>query len=379
MKDKTLESKNQYDLISISSLFYPATGGLEIMVYNLLSYLTTKGHRPLAVHGRANESTVYTLNGFTVKTFHTKNLFDNTYPVFSFKFLYYMYKLVKNNPDAKVLIHSRHFLSSFFSALACIIAGRKYFLVEHTAQTSFLKSNRAQKLVYIYERFFSKFVLNRAYKIISSSHASQNYLLKQHKIPEDKITVIYNGFDTRELNQFKNFKKKKKILFATKMIKVKNPEVTYKAFKDLASKYPDWDFHFIGTGDFFKAKSTKDQNFKVVNKIIKREKFLKLAGSSTIYVNSSLSEGLSLAIVEATYLKNIPVISDAPSNMEIAERLGTKEYIFDKHDVEDLRNKLELAIKEFGNDVFLTKIGDKTNENFNNDDLFKEYERLLFP
>ncbi len=378
MKDQTLEKKNQYDLISVSSLFYPATGGLEIMVYNLLTYLTKKGYKPIAVHGRANENSVYQLNNFTVKTFKTKNIFDNTYPIFSFKFFYYIRKLIVKNPNAVVLIHSRHFISSFITALACFLLQKPYFLIEHTAQTSFLKSKSAQKIVYIYEKTLSKFVLTKAYKIFSSSNASKNYLITQHKIPEDKITVLYNGFSQEELDKFSNLKKKKDIVFATKMIKVKNPEVTYKAFVDLAVKYPSWNFHFIGTGDFFKGKPTKSTNLKITDKIIKRERFLKLAGTSTIYINSSLSEGLSLAIVEAAYLKNIPVISDAPSNLEIAERLNTKKYIFKKHDVEDLKSKLELAIKDFGNDDFLSKIKKNTNKNFNNNDIFKKYEKLLF-
>lgn len=378
MEDKTLEKKNQYDIISVSSLFYPATGGLEIMVYNLLSYLTKKGRKPIAIHGRAQEDTFYQLNNFTVKTFKTLNLFDNTYPIFSFKFFFYIRKLILKNPDAIVLIHSRHFLSSFFTALACVLLQRRYFLIEHTAQTSFLKNKFAQKIVFLYEKTLSKFVLKKAYRIFSSSNASKNYLLTEHKVPQEKITVVYNGFNQKELDKFSNYKKKKNVVFATKMIKVKNPEVTYKAFVDLANKYSEWNFYFIGKGDFFKGKRTKHKNLKIVNKLIKRKDFLKLVGSSTIYINSSLSEGLSLAIVEATYLKNIPVISDAPSNLEIAKKLNTLKYTFKKHDVEDLKEKLELAIKEYSNDKLLFKIQEGTNKNFNNNDIFKKYEDILF-
>ncbi len=376
MKDATLENKNQYDLISVSSLFYPMTGGLEIMVYNLLNYLTKRGCKAIAVHGRANKDSIYQLNGYSVKTFKTKNLFNNTYPIFSFKFFFYIHKLIKKNPDAIVLIHSRHFISSFLTALACYILKRKYFLVEHTAQTSFLKSKFAQNFVYIFEKTFARFVLKKADKIVSSSLASQNYLIKEHLVPKEKITVIYNGFDPEELNKYSDLRKTNSVVFATKMIKVKNPEVTYKAFVDLAKKYIDWDFHFIGSGDFFTAKETQEKNLKIVHELINREDILKLYAQSSIYVNSSLSEGLSLAIIEATYLKNIPVLSDAPSNIEIANRLNTEEYIFKKHDVEDLKNKLEIAIKEI-NEVNLSQIRKKTEESFNNEILFKKYESLL--
>lgn len=377
MKDDSLKNKNQYNLISVSSLFYPMTGGLEIMVYNLLNYLTKKGYKPIAVHGRTNKDSVYNLNGYNVKTFKTKNLFDNTYPIFSFRFFFYIYRLIRKNPNAIILIHSRHFISSCLTAFSCCILQRRYFLVEHTAQTSFLKSKFAQNFVYLFEKTLARFVLKKAYKIISSSLASQNYLVKKHKIPKEKITVIYNGFDPKELNFYKNSKKRKSVVFATKMIKVKNPEVTYKAFVDLSKKYKDWQFHFIGGGDFFKAKRTKQKNLKIVHKLINRKEVLKLYSKSSIYVNSSLSEGLSLAIIEATYLRNIPVLSDAPSNIEIAKKLNTKEYIFKKHDFNDLKNKLESAMQKMNSVSFLEQIQKGTEKNFSNEILFKKYEDLF--
>lgn len=369
--------KKQYDIISVSSLFYPMTGGLEIMVYNLLNYLTKKGYKPIAIHGKAEKDTEYVLNNYTVKTFKTRNLFNNTYPIFSFRFFKYTYTLIKGNPNAKVLIHSRHFLSSFLCALACWFLKREYILVEHTAQTSFLKSKIAQKAVNVYEKTLSQFVLKKAQRIISASKASQDYLIKEHNIAKEKITVIYNGFEEKELQSFLKVKKKKKITFATKMIKVKNPKITYEAFKELSEKHKDWDFYFIGSGDFFKGAQTNAKNLKIINKMISRQEVLKLYGMSSIYINSSLSEGLSLAIVEATYLKNIPVLSDAPSNIEIAKGINTQNYIFKKHDVNDLKEKIEKAMKEHENSALREGIHKKVCKTFKNEVLFKEYEDIL--
>ncbi len=375
-----MNKKDQYNLISVSSLFYPATGGLETMLYNLLNHLAKKGYKMIQIHGRADENKTYTLNGYTVKAFKTRNLFNNTYPVFSLKFLLYIHKIIRSNKNATVLLHSRHFLSSFLTAFACSLLKKEYFLVEHTAQTSFLKNQLAQKLVNFYEKTFSKFVLKKAKLIISASNASKNYLIEEHAVPKDKIIVIHNGFNKKELEKYMDLseKKEKIVLFATKMIKVKNPIVTYKVFVDFAKKYKEWKFYFIGTGDFFKATKTEDKNLRIINKMLPREEILKLYAKSSIYVNSSLSEGLSLAIIEASFLKNTPVLSDAPSNIEISKRIGTDDLIFRKDSIEDLKEKIDIAIGRVEDTRFISHIQQKTDNHFNNNKLFQEYEDSLF-
>ncbi len=289
-----------------------------------------------------------------------------------------MYKTIKNNKKASIIIHSRHFTSSLLTAIVCSILKKEFYLIEQTAQTSFLKSNIGQKIVYVYEKIFSQYVLKKAHTIISCSQASLDYLTQEHNVPKEKIKIIHNGFNPIEMNKFKPEKKEKIAVFATKMIKVKNPIVTYNAFVELAEKYPDWEFHFIGNGDFFQPKKTKNKNLKIINRIIKRQKLLKLFNKSLIHINSSLSEGLSVAVTEASYLKNIPVISDAPSNLEIAKKLNTKKYTFNKHSKEELKRKIELAIKNSNDKKLLEKIKENTNRFFNNDILFEKYEKVFF-
>jgi len=379
MKERTLKKKYYYDLISISHFFYPKKGGLENMAYKLLNDLSKQGHNIIAIHGGEGKDKTYKLNNYTVKVFKTKDLFDGTYPIFTFRFFRYIYKLINNNPNAKIIIHSRHLTSSFLASFACVISGKKYFLIEHTANTSFVKNQFIQGLVHIYENTFSKFVVTRAKKIITVSKAGKKHIREKYKIEERRITVTYNGFEIKELKEFIKTKKEKKIVFAGKMIKVKNPKIVFEAFKILAPKYSNWKFFFIGDGGFFKPQKTKIKNLKIINKMIPRKRLLNLFSSSSIYINSSLSEGLSLTILEAAYLKNIPVLSDAPSNVEVAKNLETSKYIFKKHELDSLTKKIELAIKESGNKKYLKSLQNKTEDKFNNCNLFRNYSNLFFP
>jgi glycosyltransferase involved in cell wall biosynthesis len=378
-KEKSLENKYIYDVISISHFFYPTKGGMENMAYQLLNNLTFNKHKVLCVHGGGEKHKTYSLNDYTVRVFKTFNIFKNTYPIFGLKFFRYIHRLINNNPNAKILIHSRHLTSSFLAAFACVISGKQYILIEHTAQTSFVKTKLGRILIQIYEKTLSKFVVEKANKIVSVSSASRSYLLNTYNVEKEKIEIINNGIEEKELQKLLNIKKEKIVIFAGKLIKVKNPEITYNAFLKLAPKHPDWIFSFIGNGDFFKPKDNPHKNLIVKNAMLSKEKLMSLFAKSSIYINSSISEGLSLTILEATYLKNIPVLSDAESNYEIMKNLKTTNFTFKKDNQEELELKIENAMKLYDNKKALENIHKYTKTYYNNDKLFEKYLDLLFP
>ncbi len=252
------------------------------------------------------------------------------------------YRTIKANPNAKIIIHARHVMSSFISAFICKLLNRDYILVEHTADTSFMSSKLTQMFVQLYEKTFAKFVVRNAHKIIAVSEASVEFLKKEFEAEPSNISITTNGFEPSQIGKVK-FKNKENIaLFASKWIKVKDPVTTFNAFKKIANQYPEWTFLLIGEGSEKIEDKTLPRNVRIINRVLSQEEFLKTLKKTKIYVNSSLSEGFPLAVAEAAATGNLLVLSDAPTNISIARELRQTDYLFERGD----SNSLSIALKQ---------------------------------
>jgi len=80
-----------------------------------------------------------------------------------------------------------------------------------------------------------------------------------HRVPEEKIRVIYNGIQTNKFNEFVDPGKVKSkynigpmdptIVFCGRMTYQKGPDILVEAIPDVLKDYPNARFIFIGEGD----------------------------------------------------------------------------------------------------------------------------------
>jgi glycosyltransferase involved in cell wall biosynthesis len=370
--------KEDFDLISISHYFYPRVGGLENMAFNLISGLTEKGLNSLAIYG-SNKRYSTTINGFQAESFKTYDLFDDTYPIFGLGFIKYVFKSIRNNKNAKVFIHSRHLTSSFITALICILLGHPYTVIEHNAGPVYFKSKFASKIARFIDRNIFSLVHRFAENVISVSNTGRKWVSNTFNVRRDDITVVYNGYDSKEIRN--NFKSKENIVvWAAKWIEVKDPSTALRGFIKTAKKYPDWKFYLIGRGDALKRYNNIPNNVEIIPEFIKQEDLFRLLRKSKVYVNSSLSEGLALGILEATAFGNVPVLSNAPSNKEVAKKLKTKKFIFSRKNAADLSRKLISAIDYAkANTDIHRELAKVTRNKFSNENMVNRYYSFLFP
>ncbi len=369
-------NKNQYDIISISHFFYPKVGGLENIAYKLLKTLSKSGYNCLAIHGNGSNSH-YKLNGFEGLSIKSFAIFGGTYPLFTIKFFIKTYKIIKNNPNAIIFVHDRHLFSSIQALIITKILKRDYIVVSHTTTSNYFNNKIIEFIgAQLDKRLFSK-VLKNAKNIIAVSRTNKEYIVYNFKLNPDNIVVINNGFDTDFIKKFKSFRREKIVVFSTKFIPVKDPNTTAQAFLFLAKSYPDWRFLFIGEGhSIFSEIKQLPINIEFIPKFLPQSELFTILSNSAIYINSSINEGLSLGIVEAASLGSIPVLSDAPSNIEVAKKLGTYYLSFGRKDVEDLIFKIEIAMNQFSNDKKYSLNNQiKTNafNHFSDQKVFKKY------
>ena len=371
-----LKSK-KYEFISISHFFPPQIGGLENMAYNLIDGLSKRGIRSVAIYSSKAD---YLEEGdhFDRLSFRTFGIFDNTYPIFGLKFLIKVFSIIRKNPDAKIVIHSRHLTSSLITSVICRFLKHPYTVIEHNAGPIYLKSKSMTAIVNWLDQNIFGSVLENSEDILAVSDTGREWVSNNFGIPKERVGVIYNSFDTKyDTKQLEE--KKNAVVFASKWIRVKDPQTTLKAYEIIANKFPNWEFILIGEGNSLTyEKGNLPTNIKIVNKLIPQKELFKILKQSKIYINSSLSEGLALAILEAISFGNIPVISNAKSNVEIANILRTSEYTFRRKNYKELARIIEKAIWKSKNHSYIKDLIERNNEIFSKQKMIDSYfERLL--
>lgn len=372
------ENKNKYDVISISHYFPPRVGGLENMAFTLLKGLSEKGIRCLALFG-SDDKYEKEEDGFTKISFKPVNLFENTYPIFGIPFFFKTMRIIQDNPDAKIIIHSRHLTSSLITHFICDLLSHPYTVIEHNAGRIYMQGEVTTKIINWLDQHIFGYVLSGAQEVIAVSKTGKRWISRNFNVEKERISVIYNSFDL-DTSSLKVEEKENIVVWASKWIKVKNPQVVLKAYIEIADKHPNWLFMLIGSGSALNYENLDlPQNIRVVEQFLEHKDLLFLLGKSKIYINSSFSEGLAIANLEAMATGNIPVMSDAPSNKEIAKKVKTEEYIFKRNNVKDLVEKLEKAISKSEDKEYLQEIVKRTEENFSKEKMLDEYYKKLLP
>jgi glycosyltransferase involved in cell wall biosynthesis len=372
------DNKNKYDLISISHYFPPRVGGLENMAFTLLENLSKRDIKCLALFA-SDKAYEKKEDGFTKISFNPVNLFENTYPMFGIPFFFKTMKLIQENPEARVIIHSRHLTSSLITHFICDLLSHPYTVIEHNAGKIYMRSKFATKIINWLDQHIFVYVLSGAQEVIAVSKTGKRWISRNFNVEKERISVIYNSFDL-DTSSMNVEEKENIIVWASKWIKVKNPQVVLKAYVELAERHPDWLFMLIGLGSALRYEHLDlPKNIRVVEQFLKHDDFLSLLEKSKIYINSSFSEGLAIANLEAIAMGNIPVMSDAPSNKEIARKIKTEEYIFKRNNIKDLVKKLEKAMSKSEDKDSLMKIVKKIEKIFSKEKMVDEYYKKLLP
>jgi glycosyltransferase involved in cell wall biosynthesis len=193
----------------------------------------------------------------------------------------------------------------------------------------------------------SWFILHTNYLIVPSNFW-RNYILKQFKIPPEKIITTYEAVDsnlisppTKTLSKPKNY-----ILYTGNLYPHKNIKVIFEALQQL----PGINLKIICARDLFAVRSQILANELKVKKqveflgYIPDSDFKKLYSQAIALIHPALLEGFSLTGLEAMAL-NCPVISSTSSCLP--EIYQESVLYFDPYSPEDLVSKIS---KLYNND-----------------------------
>jgi len=278
-------------------------------------------------------------------------------------------KLISSYYGKSRLVDVLYFINSIVSVLFyCLTTKNAIFHLTSASRGSFLRKSMLARICKVFNKKvvfhihgaeFDKFIessgekkkrsiiefLKSVDKLIVLSEAWKSYFAKYVK-PEC-MEVISNPcpFISEKYNGRKN--KKLQMLFVGRMGQRKGTYDLIEAIRKLGSDKVQ--LQLFGDGDVIKVQEMVAQygldEIISVNGWVSHEQLLKLYDSTDLLLLPSYAEGLPMAILEAMG-RGLPIISTNVGGIPEAVIHEYNGYIINPGDVEDLKNKIELFLKD---------------------------------
>ncbi|MFH0774231.1 MAG: GT4 family glycosyltransferase PelF [bacterium] len=291
-----------------------------------------------------------------------------------------LWHLIRLITEKKIdLIHTHCFGMNLYGALAAKMTGVPVIPTVHGFLYDFEKNRRliAYKLI----SRFSK-------KIVAVSHELKSHLIEKARINPDKVMVIHNGIDLDGYKPIADSNLKKRELdiepsapivgIVGNLRPVKDHETFLQAASQIIKVMPSTKFLVIGDGPLKENLKEQSRKMKLDENVLflgHRTDVLELLAIMDIFVLSSISEGLSLSILEAMAMSKPVVTTDVGGNPEIIVD-GKTGFLVPPKDPSNLASKIML-LKDKG---LAERMGGegrrRVEEHFSLEKMIKNYEQL---
>ena len=272
------------------------------------------------------------------------------------------------------IIHSQLWTSDVLARIAGIIRGIPNIITE---QNVYPNRDMIRLLV-------DKLLSYHTKKIIAVSKPVKEFIIKNQKISKKKIKIIYNSFDQlkfrikkdKHLRKKMSIKDKIPVIICVGMLgRTKNQKVIIEALSYINEKFI---LLLLGDGPE-KNKLKKLAKSLGISKNVKflgwRRDVADILNISDIFVLSSCTEGFSLSLMEAMYMKKVCVVSNIKQNKILIKK--ENGFIFPPDNSEELSKILLFLIKNKG---IWRKFGDQARKTvktqFSMKKMIKNYEML---
>lgn len=189
--------------------------------------------------------------------------------------------------------------------------------------------------------------IKKARQIIAVSKTTKKDIVKNYGVGEDKVSVVYNGYEKIATGKAAEVKLKKYILFVGTIQPRKNLETLIDAFDKFVRINADFKLIIVGKkgwlyNDIFeKVKSLKLENKVVFTGHITDEELVGYYANAFCLTLPSLYEGFGIPVLEAMSF-NCPVITSFSSSLP--EIGGDACLYFDPKNSDDLLEKFSILL-----------------------------------
>jgi glycosyltransferase involved in cell wall biosynthesis len=234
-------------------------------------------------------------------------------------FLYELVKLIRRERIS--LLHSHEFMMTVYGSAASKLTGVPLIGTMHGKVYYPDKRRRILAL---------RFAVSLCAKMIAVSDDLRRYLVDTLNFNPRKVMTLRNGIDLKRFTASSSREESRRLFSipsdalvagtAGSLFKVKGLEYLLEAAEKLSDLYPNLLLIIAGEGDQKEALEEKARELELGDRV----RFLgfcesipNLLNAIDVYVCSSLSEGLSLSILEAMAMSKPVVATDVGGNREI--------------------------------------------------------------
>ena len=315
------------------------SGGVENHVENLATKLVKNGHEVFA-YTRYNYSGKNNKEYQGVKLIPLPSLATKNLDAISHTFLACLDFIFKRKAD---LIHFHSIGPA--SLIWMIKLFKPKTKIVFTFHSQCYYNTKWGKLAKFYLMLGERIGCLLADKVIVVSKSLKKYVENKYK---KQVEYIPNGvkfIEKKEVKDIKekwNLEKNSYILSVSRIVKNKGLEYLVEAYQKIET---DKKLVIVGEGNFLnKLKELAKGNQNIIFTGIQSGNILEeLFSNAHLFVQASEAEGLSISLLEAMSAKLPLLISNIEANTDVV--LGNA-LIFENKNVEDLRNKLELFLKQ---------------------------------
>lgn len=177
--------------------------------------------------------------------------------------------------------------------------GKKLVLHVHALETDRAGENTRNEIYKL-----EKSALDKADRIMAVSHYTKEQLSHHYNIPQEKITVVYNGIDPKEPKRKQHRLKDKIVVFLGRITHQKGPHFLLETASKVLRVYPRVKFVVAGTGDQFAHLLETAAYRKLGSKFIftgflSKVNVDELLTMADVYFMPSVSEPFGLTALEA--------------------------------------------------------------------------------
>ena len=348
-------------------------GGLEIMVVSLLERIDRSQYRPsiCCYDSLGSLSQGLSEKGIGVHLLKRRPGIDYLYP----------FKLARYLRKSKIdILHLHNPTALFYGTLAGKIAGIPCIIyTEHGRDFS------SSSKVKIANRILCRMVD----KIVVVAECGKRYLVEHEGVNEKKIIKIYNGIDSKKFGTRQEVTLIRRELGITddqsligivaRLDPIKNHTCLIRAMKIIATRLPEAVLLIIGDGALRSELESLTAKLQLQNHIKflgARNNIAELLSVMDVFVLSSLSEGLSLTLIEACAAARPIVATDVGGNAEIVEH-ESNGLLVPSDQPEVMAKAILEILNDKGKSKLMGEMGKKKfEEEFTLDVMVKKYKDL---
>ena len=257
-------------------------------------------------------------------------------------------KVISNGVE---IIHSHNVLPHYYATMASLGLKVRRISTRHDMGVH-LKGKRMQ--------FLYSLSLHKTHSVVSVCEAAKTRFVKDKIIPEEMITVIYNGIPAlhSRVDPSKTYSERRQHLKLPasgpivgsigRLNAVKDYGTLIAAFKEVLNNYPDAKLVIAGDGPERNKLQAQIEELAISDKVTllgERHDVEDLLEQFDIFALTSLTEGFSVALVEAAWTGLPIVATDVGGNCEIVQD-GITGYLTEPGNVPDVTQKIEKLLND---------------------------------